>query len=182
MADWIMPNYRRLYRPGGTYFFTVNLQERKNTDLLVQHIALLRGAVRKVRYKHPFHIHAWVVLPDHLHCVLELPQDDANYSLRWRLIKSTFSKSLPILESRSAVRKKRGERSIWQRRFWEHLIRDEKDYQAHVDYVHINPVKHGLVHRVADWPFSTFHQLVAKGVYPKDWAGSGLDAILPYED
>lgn len=177
-----MPSYRRAYHPGGTYFFTVNLLERSGNDLLTRHIDLLRDAVRAVHRKHPFIIHGWVVLPDHLHCVIQLPDDDADFSLRWRLIKQRFSRSLPLKERRSAVRIRRGERGIWQRRFWEHLIRDESDYSAHMDYVHINPLKHGLVTSVADRPYSTFHWLVDSGVYPRDWAGSSDAERLDYED
>jgi putative transposase len=106
-----------------------------------------------------------------MHCVIELPAGDSNFAVRWRLIKTNFSKALPNVERRSAVRIARGERGIWQRRYWEHLIRDDKDFCAHVDYVHINPVKHGLVSSVSEWPFSTFHSYVAKGIYAKDWAG-----------
>jgi putative transposase len=166
-----MPNYRRAWHPGGTYFFTVNLLERSGNDLLVRHIDLLREAVKAVRHAHPFTIHAWVVLPEHLHCVIELPIGDEDFALRWRLIKSHFSKSLPKTELLSATRIRRGERGIWQRRFWEHLIRDEKDFSAHMDYVHINPLKHGLVKRVSDWPYSTFHLLVEQDVYLANWAG-----------
>jgi len=124
--------------------------ERNGNDLLIRHVDLLREAVRSVKHRHPFVIHGWVVLPDHLHCVIELPIDDANFAVRWRLIKMHFSKALPLTEPRSQVRVKRGERGIWQRRYWEHLIRNEADFRAHMDYVHINPVKHGLVGRVAD--------------------------------
>ena len=178
----IMANYRRIYHPGGIYFFTVNLLARNGNDLLVQHIDSLRESVRKVRRNHPFDIHAWVVLPDHLHCVMQLPRNDDDFSVRWRLIKSEFSKSLPPIERRSKVRLKRGQRGIWQRRFWEHLVRDEQDYVAHLDYVHINPLKHGLVKHVSDWPYSTFHRLVGMGVYPRDWAGSDFADWLGYED
>ena len=176
-----MPDYRRAWHPGGTYFFTVNLLQRHDNDLLVRHIDALRDAVRTVKKRHPFHIHAWVVLPEHLHCVIELPPDDADFATRWRLIKMGFSKILPRTERLSKVRMHRGERGIWQRRYWEHLIRDEADYRAHVDYVHINPLKHGLVKRVADWPYSTFHSLVTAGVYPPGWAG-GDDVKLKYDD
>ncbi|MCG6937054.1 MAG: transposase [Gammaproteobacteria bacterium] len=176
-----MPDYRRVYRPGGTYFFTINLLQRAGSDLLVRHINTLRFAVRSVKTRHPFLVHAWVVLPDHLHCVIELPTGDTDFSTRLRLIKIEFSKSLPKTEWRSKVRLKRGERGIWQRRFWEHLIKDEADYRAHMDYVHINPVKHGLVSRVCDWPFSTFHYLVKQGVYPGDWAGGYEDGVA-YDD
>ncbi len=176
-----MPDYRRAWHPGGTCFFTVNLLQRQDNDLLTRHIETLRAVVKSVRQRHAFHIHGWVVLPEHLHCVIELPPDDADFATRWRLIKSEFSKSLPRTERLSAVRSRRGERGIWQRRFWEHLIRDDRDYRAHMDYVHINPVKHGLVERVADWPYSTFHRLVAEGAYPADWAG-GCEDELGYRD
>jgi putative transposase len=176
-----MPDYRRAWHPGGTYFFTVNLLQRKGNDLLTRHIELLRAVVKSVRQRHPFRIHGWVVLPEHLHCVIELPPGDADFDTRWRLIKMGFSKALPRTERISAVRTRRGERGIWQRRYWEHLIRGESDYRAHMDYVHINPVKHGLVGRVADWPYSTFHRLVAEGLYPLSWAG-GKEGELGYDD
>ena len=166
-----MPDYRRAWQAGGTYFFTVNLLQRQGNDLLTRHVGLLRETVRAVRRRHPFVIHGWVILPDHLHCVIELPVEDADFATRWRLIKMGFSKALPREENISAARLRRGERGIWQRRYWEHLIRDEADFNAHMDYVHINPFKHGLVAQVADWPYSTFHSLVAAGVYPADWAG-----------
>lgn len=166
-----MPNYRRAFVAGGTWFFTVNLLQRQGNHLLVREIDLLRHVVKQVRQKHPFHIDAWVVLPEHLHCVLTLPDGDSDFSLRWRLIKSAFSRALPKVERISEVRQKYGERGIWQRHYWEHLIRDELDFQRHVDYVHVNPLKHGLVQRVCDWPYSTFHDHVAKGIYPVDWCG-----------
>lgn len=125
-----------------------------------------------VRRRHPFRIHAWVVLPDHLHCVIEMPDGDVDFPVRWRLIKMGFLKGMSATERRSAVRRRRGERGIWQRRYWEHLIRDDDDFQAHMDYVHFNPANHGLVTRVVDWPYSTFHRLVEQGVYPVDWGGS----------
>jgi len=164
-----MPDYRRNRVPGGTYFFTVNLLERR-VRLLVEHVDALRNAVRQVRAQRPFHIDAWVVLPDHTHCVWTLPPGDADYSSRWKAIKIAFAKALPRTERLSAVRERKGGRGIWQRRFWEHTIRDDRDYAAHVDYVHINPVKHGLVERVADWLYSSFHRLVTDGIYPQDWA------------
>ena len=143
-------DYRRVWVAGGTYFFTVNLLERKGNDLLVRYIVVLRDAVARVKVKYPFIIHAWVVLPDHLHCIIELPEGDSNFALRWRLIKILFSKGLPIHEYRSAVRIHRKERGIWQRRYWEHLIRDQQDFENHVNYVHISPVKHGLVKDVSE--------------------------------
>src|SRR6478672_5078568 len=148
-----MPNYRRHYLPGGTYFFTVTLLNRRSR-LLVEHIDALREAVRLVRTRRPFYIDAWVVLPDHMHCVWTLPEGDADYSSRWKEIKTLFSRSLPKTEHLSAVRARRGERGIWQRRFWEHAIRDDVDYAAHIDYVHVNPDRHGLVERVREWPYS----------------------------
>jgi len=171
-----MPDYRRNRVPGGTYFFTVNLLQR-NRSLLTDHIDRLREAVRTVRRAKPFHIDAWVVLPNHMHCIWTLPEGDADYATRWKAIKIAFSKSLPRTESLSAVRLAKGERGIWQRRYWEHTIRDERDYAAHMDYVHINPVKHGHVARVADWPYSSFHRLLVAGVYAPDWAG-GSDEVL----
>lgn len=177
-----MPNYRRAWMPGGTYFFTVNLLQRQRCDSLVRHIDHLRAAVRDVRIRHPFTIHGWVVLPDHIHCILSLPPGDSNFPLRWRLIKGNFSKRLPHSERRSPSRQKRGERGIWQRRYWEHLIRDERDFNSHMDYIHINPVKHGLVPCVADWPYSTFHRLVERGVYDRDWADSTFADTLCYDD
>ena len=155
-----MPDYRRAWHPGGTYFFTVNALQRRSNDLLIRHIQALRDVVRHVRHDHPFAIHGWVVLPDHMHCVIELPPGDMDFAVRRRLIKAGFSKRLPKDEWCSAVRRARGERGIWQRRYWEHLIRDDGDYAAHMDYVHFNPVKHGHVSRVSDWPYSTFHRLV----------------------
>ncbi len=176
-----MPDYRRAWHPGGTYFFTVNLLHRNGNDLLTRHIELLRETVGSVQRRHPFGIHGWVVLPEHMHCVIELPLDDADYATRWRLIKAKFSRALPRTEALSQVRAGRGERGIWQRRYWEHLIRDERDFGAHMDYVHINPVKHGWVKCVVDWPYSTFHRLVAEGVYPANWGG-GDKGELKYGD
>ena len=165
-----MPDYRRYRVAGGTYFFTVNLLERKN-DLLVRHVDVLRDAVRGVREARPFHIDAWVVLPDHMHCVWTLPEDDVDYSGRWKAIKIRFAKALPPTEYRSRVRRARSERAIWQRRFWEHFIRDDNDYRRHIEYCYINPVKHGYVTRVRDWPHSSFHLDVQTGLFPEDWAG-----------
>ena len=164
-----MPNYRRAFIPGGCWFFTVNLLERRRT-LLVDHIDSLRESIAKTRHKYPFEIDAFVVLPNHLHAIWTLPPGDADFSTRWRLIKTAFAKSLPKQERLSAVRKARNERGIWQRRFWEHTLRDERDLQAHVDYIHYNPVKHGLVTRVSDWPYTSFHRFVRMGWLSADWA------------
>ena len=167
----IMSNYRRNYVSGGSYFFTVNLLERKNS-LLVDHINELRKAIKQTQKQKTFVIEAWVVLPDHMHTIWTLPENDSDYSSRWREIKKSFSKSIPKNEYLSPTRVKRNERGIWQRRFWEHTIRDENDFQRHMDYIHYNPVKHGLVKTVKEWPHSTFHRCVKQGIYSEDWGNS----------
>ncbi len=177
-----MPNYRRAWTLGGTFFFTVALQNRAGNTLLTDRVGPLRDAISEVRSRHPFRIHAWVVLPDHLHCIIELPDGDADFATRWRLIKGGFSKALPKTEALTPSRERRNERGIWQRRYWEHRIRDEADFLAHMDYVHIDPLKHGLVERVRDWPYSTFHRLVERGVYPIDWGGGDGGRLLPHDD
>ena len=177
-----MPDYRRADAPGATWFFTINLLERQGNDLLIREIDRLRTIIRRVHEPHWFTIDAWVVLPDHMHCVWTLPASDHDYALRVRLIKTLFARTLPAIEWRSAVRVSRGERGIWQRRYWEHLIRDEADYRTHMDYVHVNPLKHGLVTRVQDWPHSTFHKYVKAGVYPPDWCGDLGADMLNYPD
>jgi putative transposase len=170
-----MPDYRRYRCPGACYFFTVNLLQRYPNDTLVRYVDTLREVVREVRRQRPFHIDGWVIMPDHLHCVWTLPPGDADFTIRWRLIKAGFAKRLPNIESRSSVRRARGERGIWQRRFWEHVIRDERDYAAHLDYLHYNPVKHGYVKRVRDWSYSSFGRCVERGLYPSAWAGGDED-------
>ncbi len=169
-----MPDFRRLRVPGGCFFFTVNLLERRGNALLTDRIDLLRDAVRRVRRTRPFAIDAFTVLPDHMHAVWTLPPDDDDFSTRWRLIKTFFARGVAATERRSRVRRADRERGIWQRRFWEHAIRDDADYAAHVDYVHFNPVKHGLVAAAADWPYSTFKACAARGAYPKTWGGDGV--------
>jgi putative transposase len=150
--------YRRAYVKGGCYFFTVNLADRKS-DLLVQHIDLLRNAIKIVKENHPFTVNAIVVLPDHLHCIWTLPELDCNYSKRWMLIKRYFSLEISKTENINQARLKKRERGIWQRRFWEHVIRDERDYLNHIEYIHINPIKHGYVKDVKDWPYSSIHKI-----------------------
>lgn len=169
-----MPDYRRYRVPGGAYFFTVNLLERRS-DLLIWSIDALREAVRATRRQRPFHIDAWVVLPDHLHCLWTLPAGDTDFSNRWKAINIRFIQAIAPTERRSAVRIRRGERGVWQRRFWEHAIRDEEDYARHLDYIHYNPVKHGWATAVKDWPYSTFHHWVKQGGYPMDWGGQPGD-------
>jgi putative transposase len=166
-----MPNYRRAFVPGGCWFFTVNLLDRRKR-LLVDKIDALRDATRQTQQRYPFHIDAMVILPDHIHAIWTLPSGDMNFSMRWRLIKTWFARSIPRGEPVSATRQSRGERGIWQQRFWEHLVRDENDYRRHVEYCYINPMKHGLVGRVSDWPLSSFHRDVRAGIFPQDWAGN----------
>ena len=164
-----MTQYRRSLTPGSTYFFTVYQSNRRST-LLTLHVDVLREAFVAVMAAHPFVIDAMVVLPDHLHAVWTMPPDDADYALRWRLIKTRFSRAMPRTERRSASREAKGERGIWQRRYWEHEIRDAIDMQRHVDYIHINPVKHGYVVRATDWPHSSIHRFIERGDLPRDWA------------
>ena len=167
------PDYL-LYRiDGGTYFFTVNLAERNRT-LLTERIDNLREAFRVVKEAHPFKIDAMVILPDHLHTIWTLPDGDHDFSQRWRQVKSAFSREIAKEERVSRSRLRKQERGIWQRRFWEHAIRDEEDFRRHVDYIHFNPVKHGYVQKVADWPYSSFHQYVHFGILTVDWAGIGI--------
>ncbi|WP_035061193.1 REP-associated tyrosine transposase [Andreprevotia chitinilytica] len=167
--------YRRAKAAGGIYFFTVNLADRRS-DLLVQYIDHLRDAVRGVRQRHPFEIVAMVVLPEHLHAIWMLPDGDMDYPLRWALIKSTFSRALPKNEVIRDGRSKRRERGIWQRRYWEHQIRNDVDLARHVDYIHFNPVKHGHVAQAVDWPYSSIHRFVRLGLLTPDW-GSGQSMI-----
>jgi len=166
-----MPDYRRLRIAGGRYFFTVNLADRRSS-LLTDRVEELRHAVRRVRALAPFGIDAWVVLPDHMHAVWTLPEGDSDFPRRWRAIKDLFSRRIGPRETVSASRSSQGERGIWQRRYWEHAIRDDRDFAAHLNYVHFNPVKHGYVSHPIDWPYSSFRACVAKGLYPADWLGS----------
>jgi len=170
-----MSNYRRPKHPGATVFFTVNLADR-TSGLLVREIGALRQAVAQTRAARPFRIDAWVVLPDHMHCVWTLPEGDADYSNRMGEIKGRFTRTVrrsgpaptPPVHNRHGVvggRERvgenpdlRAEAPIWQKRFWEHHIRDDRDYAAHVTYCWINPVKHRLVEDVRDWPYSSWHR------------------------
>ncbi len=170
-----MTEYRRNYVAGGSFFFTVTLAER-SSNLLTDKTDILRKAFRLTQSEHPFTINAIVVLPEHLHCIWTLPTDDRDYSTRWKKIKGRFSRHIPKTERRSKSRISKGERGIWQRRFWEHTLRDETDFNRHIDYIHYNPVKHGHVIRVCDWPHSSFHQYVKQGIYPLNWAGGQPEA------
>jgi putative transposase len=164
-----MVQYRRNFVPGGTFFFTVTLANRQSS-VLVAHLDVLRRSFRKTRRERPFSIDAIVVLPDHLHVVMTLPPDDADFPGRWKRIKSLFTR-YAIAGGVVSERNQRGEYSIWQRRYWEHTIRDEADLARHVDYIHYNPVKHGYVPQVGDWPHSSFHRYVKLGILPADWGG-----------
>jgi len=175
--------YRRLRCPGATYFFTVVTAQRAPLFSNSENVGLLQDVTRLVRIDHPFEIDAQVVLPDHLHALWTLPEGDADFSTRWMLIKSNFSRRLirrlrkvAPLDMPGNARTTRRERTVWQGRFWEHLIRDDDDFARHIEYVHYNPVKHGLVRAPIDWPHSTFQSFVARGLYEAHW---GRDAMPP---
>ncbi|WP_249803252.1 transposase [Bradyrhizobium sp. 21] len=155
------------------FFFTVVLADRSST-LLVDQVDRLRQIYRTVVQRRPFETVAICILPDHLHAIWALPEDDADFSSRWNLIKGNFSRRLEVGE-RSMSKSIKREKGIWQRRFWEHAIRDDADLERHVDYIHFNPVKHGLVTRVCDWSFSSFHRYVDQGALPVDWGGDVHD-------
>ena len=226
-----MSRYRRA-RSGRTFFFTVVTHGRRSILCEDRSRAVLREALRELRQARPFTIEAWVLLPDHIHCIWTLPESDSDYSMRWGWLKKEFTKRVraPVVEggangsaevmvdaasrvgtthpatagnrggegrvtqmvgtahptihepgktvatgmpSASRLRKREG--TIWQRRFWEHMIRDEADFRVHCDYIHFNPVKHGLVTRPVDWPYSTFHRFVKEGLYPESWGASWID-------
>jgi len=168
-----MSEYRRARVPGGTYFFTVVTYRRQRFLIEPESRGALRCSIEEVRARLPFFNDALVLLPDHLHCIWTLPEGDRDFSKRWGMIKAGFSKlvkgRLHKAQWMSMSKRKHRESTLWQRRFWEHAIRDEADYRAHFDYLHFNPVKHGLTKRVCDWPYSTFHRYRQSGVYPADW-------------
>lgn len=164
--------YRRLYVKGGIYFFTVVLQNRKS-DYLLRYIKEFRQAYAETIKNAPFKTIAICILPDHFHLLMQLPEGDDNFSERIRLLKINFNKRLPSwCRSPSDNQQKRRELGIWQRRFWEHLIKDEKDLANHIDYIYYNPVKHGYVKQVKDWALSSFHRDVNNGIYSRDWGGN----------
>jgi putative transposase len=196
--------YRRAKIPGGTYFFTVVTYRREKILCTPVNVMLLRQIFKKIMERHPFNIDAFVLLPDHLHCIWTLPQGDFDFSMRWRLIKSYFTRkcqkpvgwveerhevkpalnptqSRPVgwveqseTQQKISSRLKKKEQTIWQRRFWEHLIRDDQDLIRHVEYIHYNPVKHGLVKAPMDWEYSSFHRYMRDGVYNSEW-GAGVE-------
>ncbi|MDE0086390.1 MAG: transposase [Candidatus Poribacteria bacterium] len=171
--------YRRTRIAGGTYFFTVNTYNRRHILCIPENVKLLRQAFRHTMQRHPVEINAIVLIPDHLHCIWTLPEGDHNYSMRWQLIKKYFSRYCQTKYEAviSKSRRYKGERAFWQRKFWEHTIRDEDDYIKHIEYIHYNPVKHGLVASPKDWEYSSFHRYVKLGLYDKMW-GSGEDIIF----
>ncbi|MFS2122498.1 REP-associated tyrosine transposase [Pseudomonas sp. Pseusp97] len=171
-----MTSYRRDRTDGATWFFTLALADRRS-QLLVENIDSLRAAFRYVQQRHPWHVDAIVILPDHLHAICTLEQGDANYALRWRLIKTEFSRALPRTEVVSGSRQTKGERGIWQRRYWEHRIRDDLDFTRHADYIHFNPCKHGHVTRAVDWRWSSFHRYVRDGLLARDWGGQAAEEV-----
>ena len=164
-----MVRYRRYLQEGGSYFFTVAIRDRRDR-VLTDHVHLLRCAFHTVQAKSPFTIDAIVVLPDHLHTVWTLPEGDAHYPGRWRAIKSLFVR-LMKREGLFLGRNGKGDAPVWQRRYWEHALRNDDDRQRHIDYIHYNPVKHGYVQRPADWPYSSIHRFIARGDLPADWGG-----------
>lgn len=171
-----MSHYRRSNTAGATYFFTVVTYQRRHFLCDDDVRAALRDAINKVRERHPFQIDAWVLLPDHLHTIWTLPPDDANFALRWQQIKRYVSHQcghrLHNYALMNASKRKHRESTLWQRRYWEHQIRDELDYQRHMDYVHYNPVKHGLCERAIDWPYSSFQRYCKNGDYDENWAAT----------
>lgn len=166
-----MVRYRRNFVPGGTFFFTVVLADRRSA-LLTDRIDALGVAFRRCRSAHPFTTLAIAVMPEHLHCVWTLPDGDPDYALRWNLIKRAFTRRQYHQGPKPAGTRM----EVWQPRYWEHTIADEDDLQRHVDYIHINPVKHGHARRAAEWPHSSFHRYVQQGWLADDWAGGPDDA------
>jgi putative transposase len=174
-----MTRYRRNRIEGGLYFFTVALADR-SSDLLVREIERLRRIYGMVQRERPFETVAICILPDHLHALWSLPEGDSDYPLRWSLIKSGFSRGLVAKPRPSESKLRKRESGIWQRRYWEHTIRNDDDLNRHMDYIHFNPVKHGLVPRAADWPYTSFHRFVDRGELPLDWGGDMRDEPARY--
>jgi putative transposase len=164
-----MVRYRRNFLAGGTFFFTATLADR-TSSALTDRINALRAAVRLTRRQHPFAIDAAVILPDHLHVIMTLPPNDSDFSIRMSLVKRRFTAAV-VGAADAIAGYENSKYAVWQRRFWEHTIRNETDFERHADYIHFNPVKHGLVTRVRDWPHSSFRYYVRRGILPYDWAG-----------
>ena len=179
-----MPNYRRVQTQGASYFFTVVSYQRQMILCDEPVRKALRKSITAVQTLYPFKIEAWVLLPDHLHTIWTLPQGDSNYSKRWSMIKRKVSLECSFAYKNIALinrsKHKHRESTFWQRRFWEHQIRDQDDYNNHMDYIHFNPVKHGLCDVAVEWPYSTLHKLIKEGVYAADWCGVSSDDNKPY--
>ena len=168
--------YRRAIAPGGSFFFTVVTDRRRPVLASDEAVDALRNAFRSVRQSRPFHVDAIVVMPDHLHCIWTLPPGDTDFATRWRLIKTGFTKHCPetLRRAPDAARLKKGEQALWQHRYWEHQLRDEADFARHVDYIHYNPVKHGLALSPLEWAYSSFGRYVEAGVYASDWGRGAM--------
>ncbi|MFN3192516.1 MAG: REP-associated tyrosine transposase [Aureliella sp.] len=181
-----MSDYRRYYVKGGTYFFTLVSYSRKPILTLPKSRALLRDAIASIRQRHPFDLVATVLLPDHWHMIMELPKDDSNFSTRIKLIKEAFSKLWRKNGFEEAdvseAQRHRGEAGIWQPRFWEHCVRDEKELESCVDYIHFNPVKHKLVKNVVNWEWSSFHRYLKAGHYEPGWGNTLPTTIADLPD
>ena len=183
MGEWWnpMPDYRRIYVPGGTYFFTVVTEGREHLFASERNRSRLRKAIESVLAEAPAAIEAMVLLPDHLHTIWTLPEGDLDYSSRWGQIKERFTRAFLEGGGRevgfSASRRKHCERSVWQKRFWEHTVRDEEGFERCFNYIHWNPVKHGLVNRVVDYPWSSFHRFVRAGHYDKHWGSAEVPEV-----
>jgi len=169
----IMSNYRRMYEPGGLFFFTIVTHHRRKLFLNEKARSYLHYSIRQVQMKYPFEIIAVVLLPEHLHCIWKLPDGDENFSTRWACIKKEFSKiwiaSGGNETAISEARRKHRESGIWQRRFWEHRIKNEEDFINHINYIHYNPVKHGLVWCPHQWKHSSFHRWAKAEYYKSNW-------------
>jgi len=177
-----MPNYRRVKESGGTYFFTLVTFDRLPLFSNQQCRAILHDAWVDVHSRHPFETIAVCLLPEHIHAIWKLPEGDADYPKRWKEIKRNFTREYMRQVGPGGVRNEsrqfQGEAAIWQRRYWEHTFYDEDDLNTHIDYIHINPMKHGLVKQVVDWPWSSFHRFSRKGIYPTDWGGESDVALM----
>lgn len=177
-----MPEYRRFPVEGGTFFFTVVTFNRLPILTSEKAREILRFAWKSTQERFPFKTDAICLLPNHLHCIWTLPDGDPNYSVRWKEIKRLFTKGyleqIGPGETRSESRIKRNEAAIWQRRFWEHTIRDDRDFNQHVEYIHYNPVKHGVVKHPVNWPWSSFHQYLKMGYYAESWGSTVGEEIL----
>ncbi len=175
-----MPEYRRAFINGGAFFFTVATYKRRPLFAEEWAADALRDSFKRVMLSYPFEIDSIVILPDHLHCIWILPDGDSDFSLKWRLIKSRFTRFGPVTsaEAVSDSRLKKKEKGVWQRRFWEHMIRDEVDLNQHRDYIHYNPVKRGLAASPNEWKHSSFKRFAAKGLYTEDWGKNPHEELL----